>query len=133
MVLQTCECRAARCAKFLVVQFLIACSRHHFNVLSQQSISGGEFCRAVFMLQPFAIESVQLLDLPQPCQSPVLQFGKSFSDANKVATHMSPAKCQQKISVFDLLHGFVTAIAIDHQHAASIIRKMFLWHIVAAA
>ena len=34
---------------------------------------------------------------------------------------------------FDLLHGFVTAVAIDHQYAASSSRKMFLWHIVAAA
>ena len=72
--------------------------------------------------QSFAIETVQLTNPQQPCQSPVFQFGIAFADPHKVTPHkitpqMSPSEREQKLAQLDWPHRFVRTVAIDDQHS----------------
>ena len=69
----------------------------------------------------------------QPLKRPRREFRVTFAHAHEIATHVRPAECQQQLSLFDLLHRLVTAVAINHQHALRVVGKVRLRDVVTAA
>ena len=84
------------------------------------------------MPKTLTVETIQLADPNEPLQSLRFEFREAFANSHKVTAHVGPAKRQNEESIFDLLHGFVTTVAIDHQHALRIVGKVRLRHIVTA-
>ena len=101
-------------------------------MLRQSSVGLGELGGIRRGLLSLAIELIELVDLTQPRQRPLLQLGITFPDTYEITTHVRPAERQHELPLLDLLHRFVGAVAIDHQYALSIIRKVSFRNIVAS-
>ena len=93
-------------------------------MLAQQRIGCYELGSPRCMPKTLTVETIQLADLTQPLKSPLREFRIAFADSHEVAAYVSPAKRQHKVSFLDLLHGFVAAVSIDHQHALHIVGKV---------
>ena len=133
MFVQAHKYFTARLAKLVVGQFDISLSSHRGNVPTQSGIGRSELGTPDRVLQSLAIETIQLANAAQPPKSPGRQLRVAFAHSHKVAADVRPTECQQQLSLFDLLHRFVAAVAIDHHHTQHGVGKVRLRHIVTAA
>ncbi len=78
------------------------------------------------------MELIQRTDATHPLERPRFQRRVGFAHAHKITPHMGPAERQAKMAFLDLLHRFVSAVPIDHQHSGSIVREVPLGNGVAA-
>src|SRR5260370_13967977 len=83
------------------------------------------------MGQSLSIPPIQVANASQPFQGPRLQLRPSLANTQKVAADMRRAEYQDQGAVLHLEHGFISAVAIHHEHAAGLGWVMIFWHLMA--